>query len=233
MLSRRRILTALLPPTQQRHAVYALDGRVLDLSAAEIAAAPGSALKPLYSGLLDPSLRFQCQRKLAVGSHRLDCSHAPLLGPVDLETALAASCNSWFAQAAARLDPAAVVRAIRAQGGEVVPPAGKEQPLLVALGVDRVRFTPLALARAYARLKPVVTPAVLRGLSMALESGTAAAARGLYLAGKTGTVLEGGWFAGWTDRLAVAVFIPGGSGAHDAAPAALRLAQKWHSEPAA
>ncbi|MCU0248420.1 MAG: hypothetical protein MUC42_17760 [Bryobacter sp.] len=233
MLSRRRLLAAFATPAGARHAVCRLDGTVLDLTPAPSALPPGSVLKPLYAGLLDASVRFRCGRKLTVESHRLDCTHAPLLGPIDLETALAASCNSWFAQSARRLDPSALVQRIRAQGGEVNAPATRDQLVLTALGIQGVRFTPLAIARAYARLRAEAAPAVLRGLSLALESGTAAPARGPYLAGKTGTVHEGGWFAGWTGRVAVAVFIPGGNGGADAAPAALRLAQIWHSQPAA
>lgn len=233
MLSRRSLLAGFAARVKVSHAVCRMDGSVVNLSPAAGAVSPGSTLKPLYAGLLDPTLRFRCLTKLTVGGHRLDCTHAPLPGAIDLETALAASCNSWFAQAAPRLDPGALVRRVRAQGGEVSSPLTKDQLILTALGIQRVRFTPLALARAYARLSTGVSPTVQRGLRLALENGTAAAARGPFIAGKTGTVLEGGWFAGWTEGFAIAVFIPGGNGGADAAPAALRIAQKCHFRPAA
>jgi membrane carboxypeptidase/penicillin-binding protein len=144
---------------------------------------------------------------------------------------LAASCNSWFAQAAQRLDGVAVLRAIQARGGRANLAATREELVLAVLGLERVWFTPAVLARAYARLRQEGPASVRKGLEAAITYGTAsqAATSGLLQAGKTGTVREGAWFAGWTDRAVIAVFVPGGTGGADAAPIAREILSRWHA----
>jgi membrane carboxypeptidase/penicillin-binding protein len=159
----------------------------------------------------------------------MDCSHLPIHGALDLETALAASCNNWFAQAARRLEGLTVQRTVQSFGGRAAA-ATPVELCLVVLGLERIWFTPNALAKAYARLRREGAPAVIRGLEGAVRRGTAMEAGGgsLILAGKTGTVRNGGWFAGWSDAAVIAVFVRGGTGGGDAAPEARRILAEWH-----
>lgn len=231
MRTRRQFLASLLTPAGPCYAICGLDGEVLEQSGSCAANPPGSTIKPLIATLLNPALRFLCLRRLRVSGLRLDCSHAPIAGPVDVETALAASCNSWFAQAARRLDAAAVMRLIQSEGGQAGGARTEDELTLQVLGIHAVFFTPASLARVYVRLRRTASPAIRRGLEGAMTYGTASRSAGgrLILAGKTGTVLQGAWFAGWSDREVIALFTPGGAGAADAAPAAAEILAKWRA----
>ncbi len=231
MQTRRALFASLLARIPECHCICGLDGKVLEQPSLCAPQPPGSTVKPLLAGLLQPGWRFACQRTLRIQGRRLDCAHAPLQGTLDLETALAASCNSWFAQAAQRLDGVSVQRTIQTWGGRADVVRTKEELVLAVLGLEQVWFTPVALARAYARLRREAPQAVRRGLEAAISYGTAAQASGsgLVQAGKTGTVREGAWFAGWTDRAVIALFVPGGTGGADAAPAAREILRKWHA----
>jgi len=231
MTTRRSLLASILAPRSECHCICGFDGKVLEQPSLCGPQPPGSTVKPLLAGLLEPGRRFPCQRTLSIGGWRLDCVHAPLQGPLDLETALAASCNSWFAQAAKRLNGVSVQRAIQAWGGQATMAATPDQLVLVVLGLEKIWFTPVALARAYARLRREGSQSVRKGLEAAISFGTAAQAAGghLVLAGKTGTVRGGAWFAGWTDRAVIAVFVAGGTGGADAAPAAREILKRWHA----
>lgn len=231
MPTRRKVLAALFAPAGPCFVICGFDGRVLKQGGFCGQNPPGSTVKPLIATLLNPALRFPCLRKLRVSGLRLDCSHAPVPGALALETALAASCNSWFAQASRRLEPTAVMRLIQAEGGQAGAARTQDELVLQVLGLHAVFFTPAALARAYARLHQFASPAIRRGLEGAVAYGTASQSAGtpILLAGKTGTVLQGGWFAGWSNRAVIALFLPDSTGAAGAAPAAKEILEKWHA----
>ena len=87
-------------------------GRVLADCRPEVAARrlarPGSAFKPftlltlLQSGKLRPTDSLVCRRNLRVGPHDLSCSH-PQTGALQAVSALAYSCNDFFATFGLRL----------------------------------------------------------------------------------------------------------------------------------
>jgi penicillin-binding protein 2 len=184
--------------------VSARDGRVLAAYnrrlLARRVATPGSAIKPfvlellLEKGAVRPDESIACTRKLTIAGKRLDCSHAPELGSFTAEEALAFSCNSYFAVAAARLTPGDLERRFRELG--LVRPTGllgddeaegrlrdahrREERQLLALGAAGIEITPLELAAAYlrlARLDPsrasVAQKTVLAGLRDAVDFGLA------------------------------------------------------------
>lgn len=238
MISRRALFPALAPALPASGAAVVLrasDGSLLrvenDVAARQQAAAPGSAMKPWVIEALRPWRQRPCTLRLRIGGRLLDCTHAPLTAPVDAETALAASCNQWFAAQAAAADPGAVLRRLLEAGAEAAPAASAEELQLQVLGLEKVRITPLGLAHAYRRLVRSADAGVLAGLRRAVTEGTAQAAdaEGLEVAGKTGTSPEGAWFAGFapasSPRFVVAVFQPRGRGASAAAPLARELFQ--------
>ncbi len=225
----------------------ALDGRtgaivVLDVESGKILGAanrellarrlatPGSSVKPfvlqllLERGALDPQASIACRRQLTIGGKRLDCSHPPEANSFNAAEALAFSCNSYFAQAAVRLQPGELERRYRELGftratnllngdaeGLVVEAHTLAERQLLALGAAGVSITPLELAVAYRRLAQELqgpsqaSAVVLRGLtdSVAIGLGQAAALHSVAVAGKTGTASDDGnasthaWFAGF------------------------------------
>jgi cell division protein FtsI/penicillin-binding protein 2 len=236
MISRRALFPALSAALRLSGAAVVLraaDGALLradnEAAARNQAAAPGSAIKPWVIEALRPWRLHPCQLRLRIGPHRLDCTHAPLAAPVDAETALAASCNRWFAAQASAADPDAVLARLREAGAEAVRAATRESLQLQVLGLAGVRITPYELARAYLRLAFEGNSVVVSGLRRAVAEGTARAADagGLEVAGKTGTSGDGAWFAGFAPapapRFVVVVFVPGGSGGREAAPLAREL----------
>lgn len=193
---------------------------------------PGSTAKPLLATLFPESERYPCPGPLSIAGRRLDCTH-PLLGPADLESALAFSCNNWFARMAQRLDGGAIRDTLRSFGLPAQDPRTADEKTLLSLGLWGVEVTPLQLARAYARLSKSASPEVRRGLARAVDEGTASSAQppGLRIAGKTGTVVPHAWFAGWAPRdnpeVALAVYVSSGRGMTDAAPAAREVLSRW------
>lgn len=181
-------------------------------------AAPGSVLKPLVAAILHrPEALVPCRQSLSIDGVNCACTHAPQTAPLDLPTALALSCNHWFAAQAATLDPARLARALA--GAEFTPPATTEDIQLLALGARHIRVTPAWLARAFHRLLASPPEPVLDGLRRAVSQGTAVAAKPA-LGGKTGTSREASWFAGFNQKLLLVVALPGGTGGGDAAPIA-------------
>jgi cell division protein FtsI/penicillin-binding protein 2 len=240
MISRRRLLQSLAAPGTPRRcavvmriagqAVLRCDG---EREAEGVWRPPGSAVKPLTWMHLTDRSPLVCRGHLRIGSHLLDCSHVPLLTPVDQETALAASCNCWFAERARRLDAAWFQHRLLQAGAKASVARSVEDLQLQALGVEGVRFTVKALAAAYCRIAASGDDMLRRGLERAVMEGTAqwAALPGLAVAGKTGTTREGAWFAGYAPaaqpRVVVSVFVEGGSGGSNAAPAARELFEWW------
>ncbi len=237
MISRRAMLAILLPPGAVTVALRVRDGAVLQCSderrARGILAAPGSAVKPLTLLAMAERGPAHCRRKLVVGGRRLDCTHTVLAAEVDAETALAASCNCWFATRAREMDAGALHRALLRVGADARLARTEDELVMQALGVEGVRFSPMALAGAYRGLA-ASRDAVLRArLERAVREGTAqmAGLDGLMVAGKTGTSREGAWFAGFAParepRVAVVAYVPGGRGGADAAPAAREIFEWW------
>lgn len=200
----------------------------LDLAARRLVR-PGSALKPftllalLESGTLDPSTTLLCRRQLRLADRRLDCTHPPTTAPLDAVSALAYSCNYYFAHFAAQLRDSDLAQALVRAGlssptgladeeavGFVRPTNGVEQRQLLVLGESNIEITPLELLAAYRKLalrrkqaesrdEPLAT--VFAGLEGSTTYGTGRLAQppGLDVAGKTGTSLasEGNWSHAW------------------------------------
>jgi hypothetical protein len=181
------------------------DGRVIDAHSEQVRALPGSTVKPFLP--LDGVA--VCHGPLRIGTHRLDCTHPPALGPIGGRDALMLSCNHYFAAVALRMSPEDLRQALR----DFAPSLAftDDQRRLQALGHWGVSTTPLFLARAYRRLLVSDRDRLVRE-------------------GKTGTTAQGAWFAGWyppfSPRLVGAV-LTGGRGFDNARPLAMRLFEKW------
>jgi cell division protein FtsI/penicillin-binding protein 2 len=194
-------------------------------------ASPGSAIKPfvllrlLESGLLRPEETFSCRRNLQIGGRRMDCTHPAELTHFDAAQALAFSCNSYFATAAARLRPEELEKLYLELGfthptgklpdeaeGRVLRARDRGEMQLQALGSADVWVTPIELAVAYLRLARAAAGSpsaaqktVLAGLRGAVDYGIASEASvdGMAVSGKTGTAADASgqpthaWFAGF------------------------------------
>jgi cell division protein FtsI/penicillin-binding protein 2 len=216
-------------------------GVVLDVSSGRILAAkniavaarrlvfPGSSIKPfvlyalLESRKLSPNEAFVCPYRLTIDGHRLHCTHPENMGPLSPASALAYSCNNFFARMALRLTPAELARALAQWGftspsrlagdelsGEIFAARTPGELQLEALGEYGIHVTPLELLQAYRRLavrrRDAAThgaslKVVFEGLEGSVQYGMAVAAKteGLSVAGKTGTARsdEGAWTHGW------------------------------------
>jgi cell division protein FtsI/penicillin-binding protein 2 len=196
-------------------------------AAAHRVALPGSSIKTftlmtlLENGKIDDHTTMMCRRSLTVGDHQLNCTHPDVKQPFDPATALAYSCNTYFAKMATRLSPSELRDSFLRFGfaspsalapNEVtgsVPLATTESELqLQAIGEGGIHVTPLELLRAYqsvARLSqkhdPKLAP-VFAGLEGSVAYGMGRLAQPgatMKVAGKTGTSLveEGSWRHGW------------------------------------
>ena len=202
---------------------------------------PGSTIKPLLlayaleHGIVRAEMTVYCRRNLHVGGRALPCSH-PADQPVfTAESALAESCNTWFAEMGRHFSGPELETAL---DGTHLPhdsmnAASVERRQLATLGLSGVSASSLELARAYRDLLERMPPsgAVARGLEDSVNFGMAnpAAVRGVRILGKTGTASDGGeawthgWFAGAIPgRLVVVVYVPHGDGG-----TAARLAQRF------
>jgi cell division protein FtsI/penicillin-binding protein 2 len=195
--------------------------------AARRLARPGSAFKPfillalIRSGKLDPNESFVCRRNLHVGTHALSCSH-PQTGPLTAVSALAYSCNDFFATFGLRLTAEELRSAFTAAGlsspsrllpeeaaGSIRLAQSDQERQLQAVGEGDMKITPLEMLAAYRALarRRTATDAtsaertVFAGLEASAEYGTArlASVPGMKVAGKTGTPrsTEGDWTNGW------------------------------------
>jgi cell division protein FtsI/penicillin-binding protein 2 len=220
-------------------------------------ALPGSTVKPLVLRALierglDGRRTVICDRKLRIGTHDLACGH-PQVPALNGATAIAYSCNTYFAQMSAELKPEELRSALLASGiaspsgvsageasGTVTLARTVEELQLQSLGEANMAITPLGLLSAYRRLAierakadPKYVP-VYEGLDSATQYGMSRlAASGLIrVAGKTGTSLSEGhwthaWFTGFAPadkpEVVVVVFLERGSGPADAAPIAKQI----------
>jgi cell division protein FtsI/penicillin-binding protein 2 len=170
---------------------------------------------------------------LRVAGRRLDCTHAADGVPLDPVSALAFSCNYYFATMAALLKPEELAMAFeRAELGVVRRALNSGQLQLQALGESCIEVTPLGLAQAYRKLAGQLDDMTREGLLGAIAYGTGQLARRgkLEVAGKTGTATSRngawthGWFAGFAPpkdpQFVVVVFLEQGQGGLDAAPIA-------------
>ena len=206
-------------------------GRILadyhpDVAARRLAR-PGSAFKPftllalLQSGKLRSTDSLVCRRNLHVGRHDLSCSH-PQTGPLQAVSALAYSCNDFFATFGLRLT-AEDLRAAFTQTG-LSSPSGfasseavgsihlarnDEERQLQAIGEGDMRVTPFEVLAAYRNLALRRTAAdataaertVFTGLEESTGYGMArlASVADVTVAGKTGTSRtdQGSWTNAW------------------------------------
>ena len=201
---------------------------------------PGSVVKPLLlaygleHGIVSPDMEVYCHRSLHVGGRTLPCTHPADLPVFTAESALAESCNTWFAEMARRFTGPELEAALRETRlpHATMTTANVERRQLAVLGLVGVTASPLELARAYRELLMRVPPkgTVALGLEDSVRYGMAnpAAVTGMTILGKTGTASDlgeawtHGWFAGAIPgRFVVVVYVPHGDGG-DAA----RLAQK-------
>jgi penicillin-binding protein 2 len=195
--------------------------------AARRLARPGSAFKPftllalLQIGKLSPTDSLACRRNLRVDMHDLSCTH-PQTGPLQPVSALAYSCNDFFATFGARLTPSELQAAFKKFGfasatglmrdeaaGFIHLAHTDEERQLQAVGEGDMKVTPLEMLAAYRsialrRIEPNATAAdriVFQGLEEATLYGMArlAAVPELKVAGKTGTPKtdDGHWTNGW------------------------------------
>ena len=214
-------------------------GVVLDLhTGASIAvigaprpAAPGSALKPLLlqyaldHGIIRSGTQVFCHRAVHIGTIALPCTHPASQDVFTAESALAESCNSYFAELGKRFSGSALEIALRQTGmpHRSVNAASPDERALTTLGLRDVMATPRDLAQAYRSLV-LSTPAdspVIAGLRGSVDYGMAHAAAipGLLILGKTGTAANPGepwthgWFAGiLPGRLVLVIYVPHGDG---------------------
>jgi cell division protein FtsI/penicillin-binding protein 2 len=204
-----------------------------------LASAPGSAVKPFTLRALLPlrPVPVACRGGTRVDGRELRCTHLVSPAPLDAEEALAVSCNAWFAESALLLRPDQLANSLRWGGADVRAVSTREELQMQALGMQRVLFTPHAMAAGFRKLALEGNPAIRAGLERAVSEGTARAASpgGLPVAGKTGTTREGCWFAGWAPsgsaRIVVAVYLQTGRGALDAAPVAGEVFAAWRDSP--
>jgi len=202
-------------------------------TAARTLVLPGSTLKTfvlfalLESGKLRPVESYVCPYHLTIAGLRMDCPHPVKTGSMFPASALAWSCNNFFARMATRLAPAELARSLARWGftsatrtasderiGEIATARSQSELQLQALGEFGIHVTPLELLQAYRRLAlrrrdpashgPALD-VVFDGLEAGVRYGMASAAHTdrLSVAGKTGTAMaEGGhgshgWFAGY------------------------------------
>jgi cell division protein FtsI/penicillin-binding protein 2 len=229
--------------TQALHGTQAA-GIVLDLKTGavtaragiEARATPGSTIKPLLleyaleHGVITSGAQVFCDRHLRIAGRTVDCTHPADRNVFIAESALAESCNRYFAELGRRFTEPQLEQALREARLEHRPVtnASAEDRELTALGLENVTTTPLDLAQAYRELTlrlPAGGP-VERGLKESVDYGMAhpAAVEAMTILGKTGTAKNpgGSWTHGWfagvlPGRIVVVIYVPHGDGGTAAA----------------
>ena len=206
-------------------------GKVLAAYHLEVAARrlalPGSSIKTftllalLEAGKVNERTTLMCRRGLKVDGHNFDCTHPDTKQAFDPATALAYSCNWYFATVATRLTPAEFRDSLLKYGFSApsglapneatgsVALAGRQSELqMQAIGEWGLRVTPLELLRGYQKLallsqnRAAKLAPVFAGLEGSVSFGMGHLAQpnvAMKVAGKTGTSLadEGTWRHGW------------------------------------
>ncbi|HEY4381859.1 MAG TPA: penicillin-binding transpeptidase domain-containing protein [Acidobacteriaceae bacterium] len=202
---------------------------------------PGSTVKPLLlayaleHGIVRPEMEVYCRRNLHVGGRALPCTHPADLPVFTAESALAESCNTWFAEMGRRFTAPELEEALTETHlpHASMATANVEQRQLAVLGLAGVSATPLELANAFREmfLRMATNGVVARGLEDSVKFGMTnpAAVQGARILGKTGTASDAGqawthgWFAGEVPgRVLIVVYVPRGDGG-----SAARLAQRF------
>ncbi len=214
-------------------------GVVLDLKTgamtarvgSEVRSTPGSTIKPLLleyaleHGIITSGAQVLCDRHLRIAGRTVDCTHPADRNVFNAESALAESCNRYFAELGRRFTGLQLEQALREARIEhhAVTNALAEDRELTTLGLENVTATSLELAQAYRELMlrlPAGGP-VERGLKESIDYGMAhpAAVEGKTILGKTGTAKNPGetwthgWFAGaLPGRMVIVIFVPHGDG---------------------
>jgi len=214
----------------------------LDL-ARTLVSSPGSTLKPFtlaawieaHAGAAPGA--WPCPRQLRIGGRRFDCTHPVPAAAFDPASALAYSCNCYFAHLAQSLEPREFAQALRSVASAVHIATTAEELQMQAIGEWGIQVTPLEMLAAWRRLanqraQPALEP-IFAGLAGAVTYGSAqlAGVTGLAVAGKTGTGPHHAWFAGFAPaaapELVVVVFLERGRGGSDAAPVAGEIFQAY------
>lgn len=207
------------------------NGHVLAQEGLPRRATPGSAVKPfvmeyaLEHGYARPETQVYCRRDLKINGRSLACTHPAGMPVMDAESALAESCNTWFAALARRMPGDAVENVFAGSGlpHQEMRSTDADQRALAVLGLWGSTASPIELAKAYRglALRLHEGDVVWRGMRGSVEHGMAnpATTKGLLVLGKTGTATNPGeswthgWFAGvLPGRLVLVVYVPKGDG---------------------
>lgn len=197
-------------------------------------ATPGSSMKPvllayaLKHRVVQPNMQVYCRRDLHIAGHAFPCTHPPDQPVFTARSALAESCNTWFAEMARRFTDSQLEDAFGEANLSHTHIEGMEARELAALGLRGVTATPIELARAYRRmlLDPSLSNVVTQGMRDSVTFGMSnpAYVNGVDLLGKTGTASNPGeawthgWFAGvLPGRMIFVVYVPHGDGGTAAA----------------
>jgi cell division protein FtsI/penicillin-binding protein 2 len=192
---------------------------------------PGSTLKPLIldyalrNNIIHPNTQIFCNRNLHIGGRPLPCTHPADANVFVAETALAESCNTYFADLAKRFSSATLEDALGQSGISYDPSvvATIDDRELMVLGLKGVKVSPLELAVAYRRMALGLhadSPVAL-GLAGSVKYGMSngASVSGMTILGKTGTASNAGeswthgWFAGYIPgQVILVVLVPHGDG---------------------
>jgi cell division protein FtsI/penicillin-binding protein 2 len=206
-------------------------GKVLAAYHLEVAARrlalPGSSIKTftllalLEADKVNERTTLMCRRGLKVDGHNFDCTHPDTKQAFDPATALAYSCNWYFATVATRLTPAEFRDSLLKYGfgapsglapneatGSVALAGTQSELQMQAIGEWGLRVTPLELLRGYQKLallsqnRATKLAPVFAGLEGSVSFGMGHLAQpdaAMKVAGKTGTSLvdEGTWRHGW------------------------------------
>jgi stage II sporulation protein D len=190
---------------------------------------PGSTIKPftaltaLRAGVIDKDTRMRCRYDQKHNETVEVCSHPRDLPPLNLEEALAYSCNHYFAKTGERINADALAQTLTQFGFDSINRAKWDSHSAIGEG-EFVQVTPIQLLRAYTALfnggrlfhsdsewsqipiSDAERETLLAGMRGAVKSGTAERAEldtvSNYVIGKTGTAthLQGfrsqGWFVG-------------------------------------
>ncbi len=167
---------------------------VLDLATGQIIAQQGiDPDRPIAVGSLTKPFLALAYARTHTGYPHFDCKgtqdrcwlpHGH--GSLDVQQALAHSCNAYFLSLAGQIDPIAL-QSVAQLLDLPAPPAGASPATLIGLDPGWL-IAPAPLARAYARmLTQPGTADILAGLREAASTGTARALQGEDALAKTGT----------------------------------------------